>query len=103
MKCCAVRTACAATCCVLFKKNTPCKKPNFNKPNMAVKILNWATYCGVALGVGSRGASLVVLSRGFSGSSARPQPLRRSLSGYTLSERRGFPFHAPRVRLLQEF
>ncbi len=36
------------------------------------------------------------------GSFARALP-RRSLSGCTLRERRGFPFHAPRVRLLQEF
>ena len=64
--------------------------------------------CGVpASGVGGCGCaaqlSMCCLGGGGSGSPALAQPLRRSLFGYTLRERRGHLFHAPRVRLLQEF
>ncbi len=62
--------------------------------------------CGVTLGVGvgcAAQASRCCLGGFLSvGPPARMQ-LRRSLFGYTLSERRGLTFHAPQVRLLQEF
>ncbi len=56
------------------------------------------------LGLGLRGTGLSVLSRGFTACPhARAASSVFFVSGYTLSERRGLPFHAPRVRLLQEF
>ncbi len=81
-----------------------------NFGNFIIIFLNFGNFnifdyvACLGLGAGERGAGLTVLSRGFSfvWLVARALP-RHSLFGRTLRERRGFPFHAPRVRLLQEF
>ncbi len=74
-------------------------------PNIPDKPPKPAVACGLwGLGLGSAAQVSLFGLGGFLsfGSFARALP-RRSLFGYTLRERHGFPFHAPQVRLLQEF
>ncbi len=76
--------------------------------------ISWSRYCTglsvsivasqpLGFGVGLRCAALTVLSRGFLACLRSRSLCGVLLSGCTLSKKRGFPLHAPRVRLLQEF